>query len=223
MTRVVLEVLRGTAPWQREVEVNRDTTVLDALQQLEEDVDPTLTFRAACRHGLCGDCAIEIEGRPALACVTRVLDVARRGQLRLGPLRGLPVLRDLVVDRTAFWEQHARAQPWLHPVADDGATTVTPEYVAALDEAEACIHCAACFSACPVAGPGFTFAGPHAAVQARVRAGDPRDRRHAESAGTDALGLDHCHGVYACVDACPQGLDPAAAVFALRRGPRGAP
>ena len=126
-----------------------------------------------------------------------------------------------VVDRSAFWEHHARAKPWLHPVEGDAPATVKPADVLALDEAEACIHCAACFSACPVAGPGFTFAGPHAAVQARVRAGDPRDRRHTEASGDDRLGLDHCHGVYACVDACPQGLDPAAAVFSLRRGPRG--
>jgi succinate dehydrogenase/fumarate reductase iron-sulfur protein len=227
MSKITIRILRGEgrSPGRLasfDVEVDETTTVLGVLCALKAENAPDLAFRAACRHGVCGECAMRIQGQPALACVTRIAGVSdRRGRVTVEPLANLPVVRDLVVDRSGFWSAYRSAKPWL--VRDAGAPgrehLVLPEEVDALLGADRCVHCAACVSACPVASPLGAFAGPHALLHLHARAVDPRDTAIAERLDTaDAcLGAYRCHGAFACLGACPKDIEPVSAIYALRK------
>lgn len=205
-----------------EVQVMPDTTILDALEDIKATRDGTLTYRRSCRHAICGSCAMNVNGRNMLVCnqpLSRHLD--RKGQVTIRPLPYLPVIKDLVVDRTTFWEQYLRVKPWLIPPADipEKEFRVTPAEVAALNNAETCIMCGACYSACTVTALNKKYIGPHALLKAFLRVTDPRDsaaaERLADVSGDD--GIFRCHTIFNCIDACPKGLDPTKAIETLRR------
>ena len=209
------------AETEHEVEITPAKTVLAALLEIQAKDDSSLSFRASCRHGACGSCTIEINGRPRLAC-NRLLqnEVDRRGHVTLGPMPGVPVKRDLVVDLAPFWKAYRDAKPWL--LRDENRAPrrefrVRPEDVAAFEGADACILCAACWSACPVTRAG-RFDGPHALLKTHLRVCDPRDEAPRERLRgvADDFGAFRCHGVLACASVCPKGIDVSEAVFALR-------
>lgn len=198
-----------------------DPTLLDALQSIKSSMDGSLTFRKSCRHKICGSCAMNVNGRNMLVChqpLRRHLN--RRGEVTIRPLPYLPIIKDLVVDRSAFWEQYLRVRPWLIPPDNIPETEfrVTPEEVAMLHNAETCIMCGACYSACPVAGMSKEYIGPHALLKSFMRVLDPRDsipdERLEELSGGD--GAARCHSIFNCIEACPKGLDPARAIETLR-------
>lgn len=215
------------AHWERfTVPVTPDTTILDALEDVKAAQDGTLTYRRSCRHAICGSCAMNVNGHNMLVCnqpLARHLD--RHGRVSIGPLPYLPVIKDLVVDRARFWEQYLRVKPWLIPspeVPGEGPQKeyrVTPQEVAALNNAETCIMCGACFSACTIAALNKDYIGPHALLKAFLRVLDPRDsapaERLADVAGDD--GVFRCHTIFNCIDACPKGLDPTQAIETLRK------
>ena len=205
-----------------DVSVTPDTTILDALEMIKAEQDGSLTYRRSCRHAICGSCAMNVNGRNMLVCnqpLNRHLD--RRGRLTVRPLPYLPVIKDLVVDRSSFWEQYLRVKPWLIPPADvpEKEFRVTPEEVAALENAEKCIMCGACYSACQVVALNKQYIGPHALLKSFLRVMDPRDsaagERLADVAGHD--GVYRCHTIFNCIDACPKDLDPTKAIETLRR------
>lgn len=205
-----------------QVKMTPDTTLLDALEGIKATQDGTLTFRRSCRHAICGSCAMSINGRNVLVChepLSRHLD--RRDRVTIRPLPYLPVVKDLVVDRSSFWEQYQRVRPWLLPPDDvpEQEFRVSPEEVAALHDAEKCIMCGACYSACQVVGLNKQYIGPHALLKAFLRVMDPRDsaidERLEEVAGDD--GVYRCHTIFNCIDACPKGLDPTRAIETLRQ------
>jgi succinate dehydrogenase / fumarate reductase iron-sulfur subunit len=199
-----------------------DTTILDALHRIKAEQDGSLTFRRSCRHAICGSCAMNVNGRNILVCKTPLrtqLDGQDRVTIR--PLPYLPIIKDLVVDRTSFWEQYQRVKPWLVPPDDipEKEFRVSPEEVHALNNAETCIMCGACYSACSVIGMTKQYIGPHALLKAFLRVTDPRDTIVAERledlAGGD--GVYRCHTIFNCIDACPKNLDPTKAIEILRK------
>jgi succinate dehydrogenase / fumarate reductase, iron-sulfur subunit len=203
------------------VEVTPTKTVLAALLEIQATQDSTLSFRSSCRHGACGSCTVEINGRPRLAC-TRLLrnEVDAQGRVHVAPLPGVGVLRDLVVDLAPFWKAYRDAKPWLVRHANHAPRRefrVRPDEVAAFEGADACILCAACWSACPVTRAG-RFDGPHALLKTHLRVSDPRDLvpRERLRGVADDFGAYRCHGVLACASVCPKGIDVSEAVFALR-------
>lgn len=209
------------AETEHAVAVTASKTVLGALLEIQATGDSTLTFRASCRHGACGSCTMEINGRPRLAC-TRLLrdELDARGRVRIGPLPGVRVLRDLVVDLAPFWKAYRDARPWLVRRANDAPRRefrVRPDEIAAFEGADVCILCAACWSACPVTRAG-RFDGPHALLKTHLRVVDPRDESPRERLRgvADDFGAYRCHGVLACASVCPKGIDVSEAVFALR-------
>jgi succinate dehydrogenase / fumarate reductase iron-sulfur subunit len=133
----------------------------------------------------------------------------------------LPILKDMVVDRSSFWEQYQRVKPWLVPPADipEKEFRVSPAEVEALNNAETCIMCGACYSACQVIAMNKRYIGPHALLKNFLRVLDPRDsipgERLAEVAGDD--GVYRCHTIFNCIDACPKNLNPTAAIETLRK------
>jgi succinate dehydrogenase / fumarate reductase iron-sulfur subunit/fumarate reductase iron-sulfur subunit len=204
-----------------DVERGRPTIVLDLLVAIQRQLDPSLAFRYSCRVATCGTCTVRVDGLPVLACQAIVSERAR--ELRIEPLAGLPVVRDLVVDPRPFFERWERIEPFA------GGTAATPQEPAivppaseerrAIDPTLDCISCGACFSACGVAGDGRRFLGPAALNRAMTLVGDSRDGAsigHAEAAFGPG-GIDDCHSIGACTAVCPKGLDPAGAIRRLRR------
>ena len=203
------------------VPLTSDTTVLDALHWIKAEVDGSLTFRRSCRHAICGSCAMNVNGRNVLVCKTSLAREVGQGRpVTIRPLPYLPVIKDLVVDRSSFWEQYLRVKPWLVPPEPAPAKEfrMLPEEVAALQNAETCILCGACYSACQVVGMTKEYIGPHALLKAFLRVLDPRDtlpgQRLAEVSGHD--GAFRCHTIFNCIEACPKGLNPTQAIETLR-------
>ncbi|TWH18338.1 succinate dehydrogenase / fumarate reductase iron-sulfur subunit/fumarate reductase iron-sulfur subunit [Prauserella rugosa] len=202
----------------------RPMMVLDVLLAVQREHDPALGFRFSCRVGMCGTCTVRVDGRSVLACQTEVPDDTTR--IRLDPLAGLPVVRDLVVDTGPFWRAWAQVRPYLVPdeAAETGMDTepavIQPDSAEreVIDPALDCIGCAACFSSCGIASAHRDFLGPAALNRALVLIADSRDaasRERLDVIGGES-GVDRCHYIYGCSAACPKGLDPARAIRRLR-------
>jgi succinate dehydrogenase / fumarate reductase iron-sulfur subunit len=198
------------------------TTILDALAEIKGVQDGSLTYRRSCRHAICGSCAMNINGKNVLACNQPLKDhLDRNGRITIRPLPFQPIIKDLVVDRSTFWEQYQRVKPWLIPPADipEKEFCISPEEVEALQNAEKCIMCGACYASCQVIGLNKKYIGPHALLKAFQRVLDPRDsapsERLADVAGDD--GVFRCHTIFNCIDACPKELNPTRAIETLRK------
>lgn len=207
--------------WQDfQIELTPDKTVLAALEEIKAYQDGTLTFRRSCRHAICGSCAMMVNRQNTLVCTTPLKDTLNNKQVvTIEPLPYLPVIKDLVVDRSAFWEQYERVRPWLVPpeTVPEREFRVSPEEVEAIENAETCIMCGACYSACPVIAGNKSYIGPHALLKAFLRVLDPRDTIPEERLDivSDWTGTFRCHKVLNCTQACPKGLDPAKAIAVL--------
>ncbi|MBO0830113.1 MAG: succinate dehydrogenase/fumarate reductase iron-sulfur subunit [Streptosporangiales bacterium] len=194
--------------------------VLDLLLAIQREHDACIGFRFSCRVAMCGTCTLRLDGRSVLACQTPVPQ--DRDTVRLDPVAGLPVLRDLVVDTAPFWREWAKVTPYLVP--HDGLTepaVVTPDSDERrlIDASLDCIGCAACYSSCAVAAGSRDFVGPAALNRAMVLVADSRDAAAEQrlAVADGAGGVDRCHYVYGCSAVCPKGLDPAAAIRYLRK------
>ena len=205
------------------LELSPPVMVLDVLLALQRQ-DASIGFRYSCRVAMCGTCALRVDGRPALACQTPVLPNVSK--LTLEPLAGLPVVRDLVVDTTPFWDAWRRVEPWFVPPADGGGRTLAAGDAsrAAVEEGLDCISCGACWTACDLAGAGHGFMGPAALNRAMTLAADARDgaRERRLALVSQEGGVTGCHYIHGCSGACPKGLDPAASIRRLRRWSIGA-
>jgi len=197
-------------------------TLLDALHKIKTEMDGSVTFRRSCRHAICGSCAMNVNGANMLVCNKPLRDVIdRKGQVTVRPLAYLPVIKDLVVDRSSFWEQYLRVKPWLMPPDDapEKEFRVSPEEVAALQNAEKCIMCGACYSSCQVIALNKEYIGPHALLKAFLRVLAPRDsgpgERLQDLGASD--GVFRCHTIFNCIDACPKKLNPTKAIETLRK------
>jgi fumarate reductase iron-sulfur subunit len=197
-----------------------DTTVLDALVAVQREQDPTLALRWACRVGMCGSCAMVVNGRERWACRTRLATLGP-GPVSVRPLYHFPLLRDLVVDMAPFVERHAALGAALVPAADaEGYAAIPSGSVerAEIDAAIECIGCGMCLSACTMVAHAARFPGPAALNRAFTLQRDRRDARHAARwarlMADDAL--PRCHGQGNCTDVCPMGLAPTASIIRLR-------
>ncbi|MCE9633827.1 MAG: succinate dehydrogenase iron-sulfur subunit [Methylophilales bacterium] len=195
-----------------------DVMLLDALLRLKEQ-DDTLTLRKSCREGVCGSDAMNINGKNGLACVTKLSSLAEPIVLR--PLPGLPVIRDLVVDMTQFFEHYNSIKPYLvnnDPVPETERLQ-SPEDRAKLDGLYECILCGACTTACPSFwwNPD-KFVGPAGLLQAYRFLSDSRDQATEERLENleDPYRLYRCHNIMNCVDVCPKGLNPSLAIANIK-------
>ncbi|MBI5613177.1 MAG: succinate dehydrogenase iron-sulfur subunit [Gammaproteobacteria bacterium] len=212
----------GDPPHMQAVELDADSgtvMVLDALLLLKRR-DDSLSFRRACREGVCGSDAMNINGRNRLACITPIKGLTQPIALR--PLPGLPVIRDLIVDQSQFFTQYRAVKPWLinHDPVPEIERLQAPADRAALDGLYECILCACCTTACPSFwwNPD-KFLGPAALLQAWRFLADSRDQASGERLDglEDPYKLFRCHTIMNCVDVCPKGLNPTAAIGRIRQ------
>jgi succinate dehydrogenase / fumarate reductase iron-sulfur subunit len=195
--------------------------VLDALIHINAGVDSTLTFRRSCREGICGSCAMNINGVNRLACTTSMNDLG--AEIRIYPLPHLPVVKDLVPDLTTFYAQYAAVQPWLQTqtaAPPDGERLQSKHDQEKIDGPAACILCACCSTACPSYWwNSERFLGPAALLAAYRWIIDSRD----EATGArldeleDPFRLYRCHTIMNCTDVCPKDLNPAKAIAEIKK------
>jgi len=198
-------------------------TVLDVVTHIQRHLDPTLAYRFACRVGMCGSCAMTVNGTPRWTCRTHVDKVAKGETLRISPLANLPVVRDLVADMREFFDKWARAKGQFTPTRTrhDEFVAVDPKS-AGRREADAgieCIGCGVCYAACDVVKWNRDYLGPAALNRAWTLVNDVRDggqeARLAAVAG-DA-GCHSCHTMMSCTQLCPKELSPTRSIAGLKR------
>ncbi|MFK0573998.1 succinate dehydrogenase iron-sulfur subunit [Endozoicomonas sp.] len=212
-------------PYMKDFEVDipegKDLMVLDVLNLIKEQ-DPSLAYRRSCREGVCGSDGLNIGGTNGLACILPLSEVARGGKLVIRPLPGLPVIRDLVVDMSLFYQQYEKIKPWL--INDQPAPAIerlqSPEEREKLDGLYECILCACCSTSCPSFwwNPD-KFVGPAGLLQAYRFLADSRDTATEErlSELDDPFSVFRCRGIMNCVSVCPKGLNPTRAIGHIRQ------
>jgi succinate dehydrogenase / fumarate reductase iron-sulfur subunit len=217
------------------VQVADTSFVIDALDEAWGLYDHSLTFRHACHHSSCGSCALRINGVEKLPCITRVTDVwDEHNPLRLDPLRNFPIVSDLVVDVSGFFQRMSAsrmkitrdAELVLPLTVDKPVPGVKTEAVELADNLsrfnrfENCIECGICQSACPTMAVDDKFFGPAglaAIYRACQQTDDPAEAAHLLALANGEHGVWRCHSAFECMEACPQAVDPAGKIMALRR------
>jgi len=209
----------------QEFEVPRlpSQTVLDVVTHIQRVLDPTLAYRYACRVGMCGSCAMTVNGVPRWTCRTHIDKVVDDDRLRIGPLKNLPIIRDLVTDMSQFFDKWARAKGQFHGrrTRNDDFDQVKPSSSERLqaDAGIECIGCGVCYSACDVVSWNPDYLGPAALNRAWTLVKDERDGtrlEHLRAVAGDA-GCHSCHTHMSCTERCPKHLSPTASIAGLKR------
>ncbi|WP_372397992.1 succinate dehydrogenase iron-sulfur subunit [Azospirillum sp. HJ39] len=194
--------------------------ILDAIIYIKNQVDSTLTFRRSCREGICGSCAMNIDGTNTLACLKAIEDVP--GDVKIYPLPHMPVVKDLVPDLNHVYAQLASIKPWLQSQspAPSRERLQSPEDRAKLDGLYECILCFCCSTSCPSYWwNGDRYLGPSILLQAYRWIVDSRDEMTGERLDNleDPFRLYRCHTIMNCTKACPKGLNPAKAIAEIKK------
>jgi fumarate reductase iron-sulfur subunit len=204
-------------PWRE------NQTVLDVVTFVQRHLDPTLSYRFACRVGMCGSCAMTVNGTPRWTCRTHVASVAKGGRLEIGPLANLPVIKDLAADMRPFFDKWQRAKGAFVPsqTRNDEIERIRPDSAAriAADAAIECINCGICYAACDTVRWNSDYLGPAALNRAWTLVNDVRDAGNAERLQAVAAsgGCHACHSHQSCQELCPQRLNPTASIAGLKR------
>jgi succinate dehydrogenase / fumarate reductase iron-sulfur subunit len=195
--------------------------VLDAVIKIKNEIDPTLTFRRSCREGICGSCAMNIDGTNTLACTKPIAEV--RGDVKINPLPHLPVVKDIVPDLSHFYAQYATIRPWIRTQSTtppDRERLQSKEDREKLDGLYECILCACCSTSCPSYWwNGERYLGPAILLQAYHWLADSRDEATGERLDDleDPFRLYRCHTIMNCTRTCPKGLNPAKAIAEIKK------
>ena len=194
--------------------------ILDALIYIKDRIDPTLTFRRSCREGICGSCAMNIDGVNTLACTRGIAEV--KGEVSIYPLPHMPVIKDLIPDLTNFYAQHASIMPWLETKtkAPESEWKQSIDDRKKLDDLYECVMCACCSTSCPSYWwNSDKYLGPAALLHAYRWLVDTRDETRNERLEDleDSFKLYRCHTIMNCAKACPKNLNPAKAIAELKK------
>jgi len=213
----------GKNPQVDTFEVDLDTCgpmVLDGLMKIKNEIDPSLTFRRSCREGVCGSCAMNIDGTNTLACTKAIEDV--KGEVKISPLPHMPVIKDLVPDLKQFFAQYALIEPWMKTAspAPSRERLQSKDERQKLDGLYECILCACCTTSCPSYWwNGDRYLGPAVLLQAYRWLVDSRDEDTGNrlDALEDPFRLYRCHTIMNCAKTCPKGLNPAKAIAGIKQ------
>ena len=194
--------------------------ILDALIKIKNEIDSSLVFRRSCREGVCGSCAMNIDGTNTLACTHYIADV--KGDIKIYPLPHMPVVRDLVPDLTVPYAQLASIEPWLKSASQPPTRErlQSPEERAKLDGLWECILCFCCTTSCPSYWwAGDRYLGPAILLQAYRWLADSRDEAKGERLDQleDPFRLYRCHTIMNCTKTCPKSLNPAKAIAEIKK------
>ena len=216
-------VKRASGFQKFEVPRHPSQTVLDVVTYIQRSLDPTLAYRYACRVGMCGSCAMTVNGVPRWTCRTHVDKVVRDDALEVGPLKNLPVVRDLVTDMREFFDKWARAKGQFQGTRtkreDFAVVPPASEERKLVDASIECIGCGVCYAACDVVAWNPDYLGPAALNRAWTLVKDARDSLKIERLRAVAgdAGCHSCHTHMSCTEHCPKKLSPTAGIAGLKR------
>ncbi len=221
-----VSVWRGTAEGAFQtfqVPARDSQTILDVVAWIQQNLDPTLSYRFACRVGMCGSCAMTVNGQPRWTCRTHVKKALKNNKIQIAPLRSLPVIKDLAVDMDPFFDKWVRAEGVFHPskTRRDKVEALAPQ-TAARQTADAgieCINCAVCYAACDVVAANPDYLGPAALNRAWTLVNDAKDGGYDKilEAVSDHGGCHNCHSMGNCARFCPNELSPMTSIAGLKR------
>jgi succinate dehydrogenase / fumarate reductase iron-sulfur subunit len=215
--------ISGEATWEDfQLEIDPKERVLDGLHKIKWDLDGTLTFRRSCAHGICGSDAMRINGKNRLACKTLIKDINPEKPITVEPIKGLTVLKDLVVDMEPFFQAYRDVMPFLITKDTNEPTRErlqTAEDRERFDDTTKCILCAACTSSCPVFWNDGQYFGPAAIVNAHRFIFDSRDEAGEQRLEilNDRDGVWRCRTTFNCTDACPRGIEVTKAIAEVKK------
>jgi succinate dehydrogenase / fumarate reductase iron-sulfur subunit len=204
-----------------DIDTENCSMVLDALIKAKSDFDPSLTFRRSCREGICGSCAMNIDGTNTLACTKAISDI--KGEVNIYPLPHMNVIKDLVADMTHFYAQYESIEPWIKTSSAAPASSErlqSEEEREKLDGLYECILCACCTTSCPSYWwNGDKYLGPAVLLQSYRWLVDSRDEAKGERLDMleDSFKLYRCHTIMNCAKTCPKGLNPAKAIAGIKK------
>ncbi|MCS6845515.1 MAG: succinate dehydrogenase iron-sulfur subunit [Caldilineales bacterium] len=225
--RVTLRIKRfnpekDEKPWwgEYEVDVEPNDQLLDALHKVKWYQDGTLTLRRSCAHGICGSDAMVVNGRNRLACKVLMKDLGKK--VTVEPIRGLPVIKDLVVDMEPFFAKYRAIKPYLinnDPPPEGRERLQSPADRERFDDTTKCILCACCTTSCPSFWANGDYVGPAAIVQAHRFIFDSRDQATAERLDimNDMMGVWRCRTVFNCVECCPREINITKAIGDVKK------
>ncbi|QOP45596.1 succinate dehydrogenase/fumarate reductase iron-sulfur subunit [Sulfurimonas paralvinellae] len=206
------------------MEVTSEEVVLDILNRIKWDHDGSFSYRRSCRHGICGACAIKVNGRSTLACKESMNDMVDLfgSELTIEPLSIKRVVKDMIIDKGDFWEKHEAVQPYLVADIDENPETenlVSPEDADALDDADLCIQCGACHYACPAVAINEEFFGPAAFAAAYRFSADVRDNSEERLKTVNEMGQGvwDCVKCFECAEVCPKEINPIGKITKLHQ------
>ncbi|MFF7361105.1 succinate dehydrogenase iron-sulfur subunit [Streptomyces sp. NPDC008125] len=210
------------AVWQDfQIEIDPKERVLDALHKIKWELDGTLTFRRSCAHGICGSDAMRINGKNRLACKTLIKDINPEKPITVEAIKGLTVLKDLVVDMDPFFQAYRDVMPFLVTKGNEPTRErlQSAEDRERFDDTTKCILCAACTSSCPVFWNDGQYFGPAAIVNAHRFIFDSRDEAGEQRLEilNDRDGVWRCRTTFNCTDACPRGIEVTKAIQEVKR------
>ncbi len=222
-----VSIWRGDASegryFQYQVPALQNQTILDVVTWVQRNLEPNLSYRFACRVGMCGTCAMMVNGKPRWTCRTHVKKVIVGNSLTIAPLRNLPVINDLVCDMSVFFDKWKKATGSFHPSLsrDDAVEEISPDSSArrAVNAAIECINCAVCHAACDVVQMNPDYLGPAPLNRAWTLVNDIRDTANNERlkavSGDD--GCTNCHSQQSCTHYCPNLINPTKSIAGLKR------
>ncbi|WPB92645.1 succinate dehydrogenase iron-sulfur subunit [Streptomyces malaysiensis] len=210
------------AVWEDfQIDIDPKERVLDGLHKIKWDLDGTLTFRRSCAHGICGSDAMRINGRNRLACKTLIKDISPDKPITVEPIKGLTVLKDLIVDMEPFFQAYRDVMPFLITTGNEPTRErlQSAEDRARFDDTTKCILCAACTSSCPVFWNDGQYFGPAAIVNAHRFIFDSRDEGAEQRLEilNDKDGVWRCRTTFNCTEACPRGIEVTKAIQEVKR------
>ena len=224
---IKVTIQRGDAQrnWSEQftVPARDNQTVLDVVSWIQQTIDPGLTYRFACRVGMCGSCAMMVNDIPRWTCRTHVNKALVDNRLNIAPLRNAPIIKDLVVDMDPFFDKWLAAEGLHHPsrTRNEPLESVAPDSQSRTqaDAGIECINCSVCYAACDTVAGNEHYLGPAALQRAWTLLNDSRDADHQGilDAVSSKGGCHNCHSMGSCTEYCPVGLDPMSAIARLKR------
>ncbi len=205
------------------VPANENQTILDVVSWIQQNQDASLSYRFACRVGMCGSCAMMINGKPRWTCRTHVNKVLDGNKITIAPLRNLPIIKDLVVNMDEFFDKWIAAEGVFHPTKTrkDPFAPILPDNPKRIEANRAveCINCAVCYAACDVVTASPDYLGPAALNRSWSLFNDQRDGEQTKrlDAASQSGGCHNCHSQQGCTTFCPNELNPTASIAGLKR------
>lgn len=225
--KLKVTIKRGDGASQRfetfDVPGYESQTVLDVVSWIQQNADPTLSYRFACRVGMCGSCAMMVNGTPRWTCRTHVKKATDSNEMTIEPLRNLPVIKDLAVDMDPFFDKWTAAEASHHPSRSraDAIARIDPASAARteIDSKIECINCSVCYAACDTVANNADYLGPAALQRAWTVYRDEKnaDKDTVLDAVSRIGGCHTCHSIGSCTALCPNDLDPLGAIAGLKR------